>query len=1310
MKIRALCFLLIATSAAFGQARGAGTAKGSGTVQLGSGSNTPPPTLQSITVNPGSVTVTVGNPQAFTATANFTDGSSQDVTNNPSTAWASSAPAIATITSTGNASCISAGPSQISATFQGVTGNATITCQTSPVVITTSSLPSGTVGATYSQTLAATGGTSPYTWTLQSGSLPGGLSLSSGGVISGTPTASGLFSVIVRATDQAAKFGQQPLSISINPSPLVITTTTLPEGTNGVAYSQSLSATGGTTPYNWAIIQGSLPTGLTLTGNTISGTPSANGLFSFTVQNQDSGTPPQTANQNLSINIQAAGNPLNITTTSIPNGTVGSFYSTTVSASGGTPPYTWSLVPNTGILMTGTTLSNSTTSTVTISGFLATPGTYSFNVQINDSAAHTDTQSLSATITEPWPTVASYPQAYVNAHECDTALTSPDVTETIKISGGTYACSITGIRTAITNAENRRVSSNQSTKLIIDAGCSMNVIGSANLVQLKNNGYTGNKCVWIDSSIPPPRLGVRVGSIAIQSISRNSSGTVTAVTFDPHGFNTNDVVLIDRVPTLFPVSLLCNFNGVQQVTVVNSNTFTYSQAPFCANKVESAAVPQVPPFSEVMGPNTLAQQQANMYTIVQTAGAVSDIVGDFGAHHYVFRGGEVTVSNFATPAPLIVMGPNPPFASSNLGHDNGIIQMYVHGCEGTNAGIPNNYPIFPGKVPCGATEGGLKTLFRMNCTNCWVVETMGDQAIETGVDSHCFGTYDGQGPFKIVNNHCRDASTMIHFGGTQPTFVGLVPTDAEIRNNFLEKDPNVFSISAGSCSLTRQKYGFKNLYELKSAIRHLFDGNELRMQWCDGQTGAAILLNPRACSTGSGCGVSTLIPVNNIKIQYNTIAYTMQMFQTSNRSGPGGSLNVSLPMHHVDVLHNYAYGLAPPMWPLSANNIMLWPNGQFNNNFTCQGSRAATGIVTLSNCVSNQTPADPATGIATSDIILVQNCSDPTFNGNDLVVTNSIATNLGPISYQTSNTTVTSGVTGCLVNNYTGYPAFMNWRHNGIVANNRNGNGIRFSTAGSSLMHPRNESFDDNWVAALGSTVSQGWFCAGQDGNSSQNAGTCWGPPNFNYQLDVQRNALGTGVSSTKYSDWVNGAEQNQGSPVSNKFPTSNPCNGVFNSSCLGLQVDATYLAPDFPVNITGVSVSGNLMTLTFPAGAPYAAGQGLRVMIGNAPTCGVSGAFVIQSVTPSGCSTGFTGGCTGATVNATTANCSNIGSSVLGVAVTDSRVNGNLLGGDWRDLMLNSSSFFKNYATDGTDVGPNPITIDQHLTLPQYAPNSFPQ
>ncbi|MHC4712533.1 MAG: putative Ig domain-containing protein, partial [Planctomycetota bacterium] len=175
------------------------------------------------------------------------------------------------------------------------------------LVVTTSSLPDGTVGAAYSETVAATGGLPPYDWSVVSGNLPAGLSLNSlTGEISGTPTTAETANFTVEVADSAnpSDSDQQALSITIYDD-LDITTSILPDGTEGVAYSQTLAATGGLTPYTWSVVSGSLPAGLSLNSSTgdISGTPTTAETANFTVEVTDSQAVPDSDQQALSITV-----------------------------------------------------------------------------------------------------------------------------------------------------------------------------------------------------------------------------------------------------------------------------------------------------------------------------------------------------------------------------------------------------------------------------------------------------------------------------------------------------------------------------------------------------------------------------------------------------------------------------------------------------------------------------------------------------------------------------------------------------------------------------------------------------------------------------------------------------------------------------------------------------------------------------------------------------------------------------------------------------------------------------------------------
>jgi Subtilase family/Putative Ig domain len=271
------------------------------------------------------------------------------------------------------------------------TQSLSITVVPPPLTVTTTSLPSGTQNAAYSATLTVTGGTAPYSWSITAGTLPAGLSLASAtGVISGTPTGTGTSNFTAQVTDANSAMTTKALSITVGTTPPTVATTSLPNGTQNSAYTTTLTATGGTTPYSWSVTVGTLPTGLTLAAGTgvITGTPTGTGTSNFTVQVTDANS--LTGSKSLSLTVIA---PLSVTTTSLPNGTQNSAYTTTLTATGGTTPYSWSITS--GTLPAGLTLA---AGTGVISGTPTGTGTSNFTVQVTDANSLTGTKSLSITI------------------------------------------------------------------------------------------------------------------------------------------------------------------------------------------------------------------------------------------------------------------------------------------------------------------------------------------------------------------------------------------------------------------------------------------------------------------------------------------------------------------------------------------------------------------------------------------------------------------------------------------------------------------------------------------------------------------------------------------------------------------------------------------------------------------------------------------------------------------------------------------------------------------------------------------------
>jgi Putative Ig domain len=277
---------------------------------------------------------------------------------------------------------------------ESITTVATVTTVLLPMITTLPPLPSGQNGVAYGQTISVTGGVPPLVYSVSSGSLPAGLHVGAGGVISGTPSGSGTSQFTLKVADSGVPpvTVAQAYTITVAPAPplSIATTSPLPQGVVGSAYSETIASSGGIPPLTWSLI-GALPPGLAFTVNTttggsttpvttgeISGIPLSAGTFRFSVQVYDSSIPEQLVTAAFSLTINAP-TPLKITTASLPGGTTALGYSAVVQATGGAAPYTWTVAP--GLLPPGLILNSSSG---TITGTPIRAGTSEFTVTVAD--------------------------------------------------------------------------------------------------------------------------------------------------------------------------------------------------------------------------------------------------------------------------------------------------------------------------------------------------------------------------------------------------------------------------------------------------------------------------------------------------------------------------------------------------------------------------------------------------------------------------------------------------------------------------------------------------------------------------------------------------------------------------------------------------------------------------------------------------------------------------------------------------------------------------------------------------------------
>jgi hypothetical protein len=357
--------------------------------------------------------------------AGLTLSSSGVLSGKPTTATGST-PATFTVTVTDSVASLSA-----NTTFSLVVG--------AGLSITTTTVPNGNVGMPYSVTLAATGGTGGYTWTASAGTLTSfGLSLSSAGVISGTPTAQGSPTVFATVTDSSNTTATKILSPFIYPAFSQVSSS-LPTTVNtNTAYSGTITATGGSGSYSWAVtgLSDNLTSSASGATLSISGTPGTATTISFNVVLTDTNT-NNTVSQGYSIVVSTAaslGLPLPNPIT-LPAATQGTAYTGSINATGGVSPYTWTVnstpIPTNNAQVSigsGLYVSNGGNNVLQVSGTPNASGLVTLDATVKDSTNVTASQSYSITVNASGYTVTG--NYYLN-NLCPGVSAFPALTMTI---------------------------------------------------------------------------------------------------------------------------------------------------------------------------------------------------------------------------------------------------------------------------------------------------------------------------------------------------------------------------------------------------------------------------------------------------------------------------------------------------------------------------------------------------------------------------------------------------------------------------------------------------------------------------------------------------------------------------------------------------------------------------------------------------------------------------------------------------------------------------------------------------------------
>jgi hypothetical protein len=401
-----------------------------------------------------------------------------------------------------------------------------------PLSVTCGSSSTGEVGVAFnSGAMAVTGGILPYTFSVV-GTLPAGLSLNtSTGAITGTPTASGTFSVQVTDSSGATSTG---CAITINPA-LSVTCAAVNTGEVGVAFNSGpMTVTGGTVPYTYSVV-GTLPAGLILNTSTgaITGTATAAGTFSVQVKD---------ANGATSTGCAITINPALSVTCVVINAIQGvAITPVTMSASGGT---------GTGYTFTATGLPAglSMSTAGTISGTPTVNGTFSYTVTVTDSNGNKGTLNCSVMVA---PSISASCVSILNAAQNE-AITPVQMTA----NGGTgpYTFSATGLPTGLTLSSNGTISGTPTQS------------GTFNYtVTIKDSaGHIGTVTCTVTIAPPVSTSCVSVTAmvgVPITPVQFPGSGGTGSYTFSATGL---------------PPGLTLSSSGVLSGTPTQSGTFNYT--------------------------------------------------------------------------------------------------------------------------------------------------------------------------------------------------------------------------------------------------------------------------------------------------------------------------------------------------------------------------------------------------------------------------------------------------------------------------------------------------------------------------------------------------------------------------------------------------------------------------------------------------------------------------------------------------------------------------------------------------------------
>ncbi|MGR4042715.1 tandem-95 repeat protein [Pseudomonas sp. 910_21] len=577
----------------------------------------------------------------------------------------------------------------------------TITVSAPTLAITPTTLPNGTQGTAYSQTLTASGGTAPYSFAISAGSLPAGLSLNTGtGVISGTPSASGTFNLTVTATDANSATGSRAYSLLINGlAPPVANAVSVIVAANSSANPITLNITGGAAT-SVAVASAASHGTATASGTSITYTPTAgfSGADSFTYTATNAGGTSSPATVTISVSAPT----LAITPTTLPNGTQGTAYSQTLTASGGTAPYSFAI--SAGSLPAGLSLN---TGTGVISGTPSASGTFNLTVTATDANSATGSRAYSLLINGLAPPVANAVSVIVAANSSANPIT-------LNITGG----AATSVAVASAASHGTATASGTSITYTPTAGFS----GADSFTYTATNAGGTSSPATVTITVSAPTL-----AITPTTLPNGTQGTAYSQTLTASGGTAPYSFAISAGS--LPAGLSLNTGtGVISGTPSASGTFNLTVNATDANsatgsRAYSIVINGLAPVAGAVSATVAANSSANPITLNITGGAATSVAVASAASHGTATASGTSISYTPTagfsgadsftytatnangtssPATVTITVSAPSISLSPGSLSNGTVgTAYSASISASGGTAPYSYTITTGSLPAG---------------------------------------------------------------------------------------------------------------------------------------------------------------------------------------------------------------------------------------------------------------------------------------------------------------------------------------------------------------------------------------------------------------------------------------------------------------------------------------------------------------------------------------------------------------------------------------------------------------------------------